>query len=68
MFVQPIILYTEATRSELLLRGLPWKATVPEVVLLLLIKGFLAGEQDVRMCKDRGGKGERPLRHQQPKP
>ena len=53
---QPTILYAEAIQSELLLRGLPWKATVPEVVLLLLSKGFLAREQDVRMCKDRGGK------------
>ena len=53
---QPTILYTKAIQSELLLRGLPWKATVPEVVLLLLSKGVLAREQDVRMCKDRGGK------------
>ena len=53
---QPTILYTEAIHSELLLRGLPWKSTVPEVVLLLLSKGFLVREQDDRMCKDRGGK------------
>ena len=52
---QPTILYTEAVHSELLLSGLPWKSTVPEVVLLLLSKGFLAREQDVRVCKDRGG-------------
>ena len=56
MLAAPIILYTEVKQSELLLRGLPWKETVPEDVLLLLGKGFLARGQDVRLCKDRRGR------------
>ena len=63
-FAPPTILYTETVQSELLLRGLPWKATIPEVVLLLLSKGFLVREADVRMCRDGGWKGERSLRDQ----
>ena len=55
-FVPPTIIYSESVQSELLLRGLPWKATVPEVILLLLSKGFLVREVDVRMCRDGGGK------------
>ena len=52
----PPILYTELQQSELLLRGLPWRATVPEVVLFLLGAGFQANEGDVQLCKDRRGK------------
>jgi len=55
-FAPPTIIYSESDQSELLLRGLPWKATVPEVVLLLLTKRFLVREDDVRMCRDGGGK------------
>ena len=47
MLKQPTILYTKANQSELLLWGLPWQTTAPEVVLFLLSKGFLAREQDV---------------------
>ena len=56
MLTQPVTLCTSTEQAELLLRGLPWKATIPEVVLLLLSKGFLVREVDVRMCKDGGGK------------
>jgi hypothetical protein len=47
------IAYTETHQTELLLRGLPWKATIPELVLFLLAQGFQASEADVRMCTDK---------------
>ena len=52
----PPILYTQAQQSELLLRGLPWTATVPEVRLFLLSQGFQANEGDIQLRKDRRGR------------
>jgi hypothetical protein len=52
----PPILYTEVQQSELLLRGLPWKATVTQIVLFLLSAGFQANEGGVQLCKDRRGR------------
>jgi hypothetical protein len=53
MLTPPPIVYTETLHAELLLRGLPWSATVPEVVLFLLSHGFQCNEGDVALCKDR---------------
>jgi hypothetical protein len=50
---QPPVVYTESVHAELLLRGLPWKATVPEVCLFLLSHGFQCNEGDVALCRDR---------------
>ena len=51
--LSPPIVYTETLHAELLLRGLPWSATVPEVLLFLLSHGFQANEGDVALCRDR---------------
>ena len=48
------VLYTEILQSELLLRGLPWKATPPEVALFLLGVGFQVNEGDIQLCQSRG--------------
>jgi hypothetical protein len=53
MPAQPLLVYTETQQHELLLRGLPWRATAPEVVLFLLSHGFQAHENDVQLCGDR---------------
>ena len=44
---------TESHQSELLLRGIPWGATVSEVALFLLGRGFQAAESDVTLCTDK---------------
>ena len=44
------VLYTEVQQTELLLRGLPWKATPPEVALFLLSCGFQVSEGDIQLC------------------
>ena len=53
MLPQPV-LYTEVQQSELLLRGIPWKATPPEVALFLLGAGFHVNEGDIQLCVFRG--------------
>jgi hypothetical protein len=53
MLAQPPIVYTETLHAELLLRGLPWSATVPEVCLFLLCHDFQCNEGDVALCRDR---------------
>ena len=50
---QPV-LYTEVQQSELLLRGLPWKAAPPEVALFLLGCGFQVNEGDIQLCLYKG--------------
>ena len=46
----PPVLYTEVRQTELLLRGLPWKATPTEVALFLLSCGFQVNEGDIQLC------------------
>ena len=53
MLPQPV-LYQEVQQSELLLRGLPWKATPPEVALFLLGCGFQVNEGDIQLCLYQG--------------
>ena len=50
---QPV-LYTEIQQSELLLRGLPWKANPPAVALFLLGCGFQVSEGDIQLCLYQG--------------
>ena len=51
-----LVLYTEQHQSELLLRGLPFSATIPEITLFLLSLGHLAQESDVKLCADKRNK------------
>ena len=57
---QPV-LYTEVQQSELLLRGLPWKATPPEVALFLLSCGFQVNEGDIQLCFYQGRSNGRAI-------
>ena len=60
MLPQPV-LYTEVQQSELLLRGLPWKATPPEVALFLLGCGFQVNEGDIQLCFYQGRSNGRAI-------
>ena len=57
---QPV-LYTEVHQTELLLRGLPWKATPPEVALFLLGCGFQVNEGDIQLCFYQGRSNGRAI-------
>ena len=54
MLLPQPLLYTEVQQSELLLRGLPWKANPPEVALFLLGCGFQVNEGDIQLCLYQG--------------
>ena len=60
MLPQPV-LYTEIQLSELLLRGLPWKATPPEVAPFLLGAGFQVNEGDIQLCPCQGRSNDRAI-------
>ena len=60
MLPQPVI-YTEVQQSELLLRGLPWKATPPEVALFLLSCGVQVSEGDIQLCFCQGRSNGRAI-------
>ncbi len=55
MLQQPV-LYTEVQQSELLLRGLLWKATPPEVVRCLQGAVLQVNEGDIQLCRDTHGR------------
>ena len=55
------VLYTEVRQTELLLRGLPWKATPPEVALFLLSCGFQVSEGDIQLCFCQGRSNGRAI-------
>ena len=55
------VLYTEVQQTELLLRGLPWKATPPEVARFLLSCGFQASEGDIQLCSCQGQSNGRAI-------
>ena len=57
---QPV-LYTEVQQSELLLRGLPWKAHPPEVALFLLGCGFQVSGGDIQLCIYQGRSNGRAI-------
>ena len=57
---QPV-LYTEVQQSELLLRGLPWKATQSEVALFLLDCGFQVNGGDIQLCLYQGRSNGRAI-------
>ena len=60
MLPQPV-LYTEVQQSELLLRGLPWKATQSEVALFLLGCGFQVNGGDIQLCLYQGRSNGRAI-------
>ena len=61
MLLPQPVLYAEVQQSELLLRGLPWKATPPEVALLLLGCGFQVNEGDIQLCLYQGRSNGRAI-------